>query len=183
MESAFAWIGNIAAWFGQWVPRWEIVRTTHGAIKFVWGKEIVVLGPGWHVYWPFSTDFVVYPTARQADNLSNQTMVTKPDAAHPDGKTILVGGMIVYEVHDLAALIAHTFDPDATIREIAAAAVHDVCASKTWNELQEGQQSGKLDTELKNEMKKGLSKFGVTVLRTTLTELSPCRALKLVSGS
>lgn len=177
MDSALGWIGQVASWFGQWIPRWEIVRTTHGAVKFVWGAKVVALGPGWHCYWPFSTDFVQYPTARQADNLANQTIETK------DGKTIMVGGMIVYEVHDIAALVAYTFDPDGTIRDIAAAAVHDVCCVKTWDELREGQRTGKLDTELRNEMKKGLSKYGVTVLRTTLTELAICRVLKLVTGT
>lgn len=174
---AFDWISNIVAWFGQWIPRWQIVRTTHGMVKFIWGKKVQTLGPGWHVYWPFSTDIVIYPTARQAVNLANQTISTK------DGKTAMVGGMLVYEVHDLEALIAHTFDPDDTVKDIAAAALHDACCTKTWDELQEGQRSGRLDTELRNEMKKGLAKYGVTVLRTTLTELALCRVLKLVSGN
>lgn len=177
MESAFSWVGAIAEWLGQWIPRWAIVRTTHGAVKFVGGKKVVPLGPGWHIYWPFRTDFVVYPTARQAVNLPNQTMETR------DKRTVMVGGMIVYEVHDIAALVAYTFDPDDTVKDIAAAAIHDVCCTKTWEELQMGQQTGTLDRELKIEMKKGLTKFGVTVLRTTLTELAPCRVFKFISGT
>lgn len=177
MDSALGWIGQIAGWFGQWIPRWVIVRTTHGAVKFVGGSRVVALGPGWHIYWPVRTDFVIYPIVRQALNLANQTMETT------DHITIMVGGMLVYEVHDISALVAYTFDPDDTIKDIAAAAIHDVCCSKTWDELKIGQQTGKLDTELRNEMKKGLSKYGVTVLRTTLTELAKCRVLKLISGT
>lgn len=177
MESALAWIGQLVELIASFFPHFKIVRTTHGMVKFVGGANAIAVGPGWWWYWPCRTEVVEYPTARQSVNLANQTLTTMDD------KTIMVGGMVVFEVHDLLALVAHTFDPDDAVKDIASAAVHDVCCTKTWDELKAGQRKGTLDTELRNEMKKGLTKYGVTIIRTTLNELALCKVIKIVSGN
>src|SRR5579859_4527310 len=98
MESALAWIGKIADWLGQWIPRWVIFDTTMGGVKFIRGKRAVPLGPGVHFYWPATTILDTYPTARQTDDLRSQTVVTADD------KVIVVSGQIVYEVTDVMLL-------------------------------------------------------------------------------
>lgn len=176
MEAALAWVGQIAEWVGKFIPRWEIVDTVHGAIKFVRGARVVALGPGIHWYWPVLTEFHVYPIARQAVDLRAQTLVTTDD------KVVVVGGLIVYEIEDLEKILAHTYDPDQTIRDITISAIHDVCCAMTWADLKREQQRGTLDTKLRRESQKGLSDYGVRVLKTTLTDLAPCRVLKLVQS-
>lgn len=177
MEGALAWISELAQWFGKFIPRWEILNTTMGAVKFVRGNRVVALGPGIHWYWPVMTDFQVYPTARQADALQSQTIVTSDD------KTIVVSGMIVYEVSDIAKLVAFTYDPQNTIRDIALSAIHDVCARMSWEEIKQGQRKGTLDTRLKNETRKALEPYGVNVLKTMLTDLAPGRVLKIIQST
>jgi regulator of protease activity HflC (stomatin/prohibitin superfamily) len=177
MDGALAWVSEIARWIGQFVPRWEIVDTTQGAVKFVRGSQVHKLGPGWHVYWPLTTRFNTYPIVRQATDLRPQSLVTLDD------RSILVGGLIVYEIHDVEAILARTFDPDDTIKDISLSAIHDVCCQKTWDELKQGQRSGALDRELRREAKKGLDDYGVRVLKMTLTDLAPCRVLKLVQST
>jgi regulator of protease activity HflC (stomatin/prohibitin superfamily) len=177
MEGALAWIGQIAEWVGRFVPRWEIIPTTHGGVKFVKGHKVVPLGPGLHFFWPLVTELTTYPMARQAVDLRTQTFVTHDD------KVIAVGGLIVYEIKDIAAILAHTYDPQETIRDITATAIHDVCCQKSWDELKAGQRSGSLDRDLRRETAKGLDSYGVKVLKTTLTDLAPCRVLKVISSS
>lgn len=177
MEGALAWISEIARWFGQFVPRWTIVDTTHGAVKFVRGSNVVTLSPGWHLWWPLTTNLVVYPTARQATDLRGQVLATFDD------HTILVGGLIVYEIADIEAIVARTYDPEDTIKDIALSAVHDVCCQRTWEELKQEQRTGKLDRELRREAKKGLESYGVRVLKMTLTDLAPCRVFKLATNT
>jgi hypothetical protein len=69
MESAFAWIGQIAEWIGQWIPRRAILDTTEGAIKYTGfflprrlrvrfrgfdgDMKISVCEAGIHWYWPW----------------------------------------------------------------------------------------------------------------------------------
>lgn len=177
MGGALAWISEIVNWIGQFVPRWIILDTTKAGVKFVRGSKVVPLGPGWHLYWPLTTIIHTYPTARQATDLRGQVFVTSDD------KAIIVGGLIVYEIKDVEAILARTFDPDDTIKDISLSAIHDVCCQKTWAELREGQRSGSLDRELRREAKKELDRYGVLVLKMTLTDLAPCRVLRLVSSS
>lgn len=173
MEAAFAWLGDIWNWLWQFVPKRQIVKTTHGAIKWRWGADVHVLGPGAYWYWPYSTEWEEYPTARQASDLPTQTMEST------DGVTFVVGAMIVYEIQALEKLLAYTFDPEETIKDISQGAVHDVCSRKTWAELKEPS----LDLALRREVRRRLTPYGVRTRRVTLTSLARCRVLKLMQSS
>ena len=174
--NALDWIGQIADWIGRFIPRWEIIETTHGAVKWVKGSRVVPLGPGVHWFWPITTKFCSFPTARQAINLRTQNFCTTDD------KTVIVGGMVSYEVFDIEALVAHTYDPDGTICEIAAPAVLDVCSQKTWDELKKAHRDKTLDKELKKEVARELDKFGVKVLKARLTDLALSRVIRLITS-
>ena len=177
IEQAFGWVGDLVRWVAQFVPRWVILDTTEGAVKFVRGSNPVALGPGIHWYWPMMTTFQSYPTARQADNLRAQTIVTEDD------KVIAVGGMLVYEVADIEKLLAHTHNASTTVTDIALTAVHDVCCQLSWDALKTEQRKGTLDTKLKNTAQKALVEYGVKVIKLMLTDLAPCRVLKLMQST
>lgn len=173
MDAAFAWIGQIVEWLGRLIPRREILTLTEGAVKFVGGKRAVVCGPGIHWYWPWTTTWVTYPTARQADRLQTQTVTTV------DGKTIIVGGIVVYAVSDIEKLLTLNDSPSVTIKDITMTCLHDVCCQMTWEQLMLEQRKGTLDTKLKNTTQRALDDYGVRVIKTMLTDLAPCRVLKL----
>ena len=173
MDSALAWIGQIASWIGQWIPRWAVLDTTEGAIKYVGGKKVVVCGAGIHFYWPARTSWVTYPTARQTDRLEAQTMESK------DGLTFIVSGTLTYKVLDLALLVPCTHSPSTATIDIAMTAVHDVCCSMDWKELQEEQRKGTLKTKLRNAAQKDLKDLGIEVLMLKLNSLARCRVLKI----
>lgn len=173
MESALAWVGQIAAWIGQWIPRWEILDTTMGAVKYVGGKRVVVCGPGVHFYWPARTTWATYPTARQTDRLETQTMETS------DGKTFLVSGTLTYSVSDLGLLIPTTHMPMTTIIDIAMTSVHNVCCDMTWEDLQREQRRGTVNTKLRNEAQRQLKDYGVNVIKLQLNTLARCRVFKV----
>jgi regulator of protease activity HflC (stomatin/prohibitin superfamily) len=174
MEGAFAWLSQLVEWFGRFVPRLSILDTTENAVKYVRGKRPVALGPGLHVWWPLVTTWVPYPVARQADELRTQTIVTTDD------KVIVVGGLLVYEVIDIVKLVAYTHSPSGAVTDIALTAVHDTCCQLSWSELKDEQRRGTLDTKLKNSAQKALGDYGVRVMKLMLTDLAPCRVLKLM---
>lgn len=170
MDSAFGWLSSLIEWVGQFFPRWTVVAPTHGWIKFVRGHRIVTGGAQIVWWWPATTKFEEYPVARQAVDLRTQTMTTS------DNKVIAIGGLVVYEISDLEKILAHTFDPEQTIKDIAMGAIHDVCSAKTWNEL----KSKGFDRDLRREVAKRLLPYGVRVIRTTLSDLAPARVIKLM---
>jgi regulator of protease activity HflC (stomatin/prohibitin superfamily) len=174
MEGALGWISSIIEWIGQFVPRWVILNTTHAGVKFIRGSRVVKLGPGIHWYWPATTNLHTYPVARQTTNLRAQTLVTSDD------RTIIVSGLIVYRVDDVVALIARNYDADDTIEEIALSAVNAVCSSMSWEDLKKAYQTRALDRELRKRTRHALETYGVHVMKATLTDLAPCRVIRLV---
>lgn len=173
MEAALAWIGQIAQWIGAFIPRWAILDTTQGAIKYVGGKHVVVCGPGIHFWWPARTTFIDHPTARQTDRLETQTMESA------DGKTFMVSGTITYRVVDLAALVTTTHSPYHAINDIAMCVVHDVCCELDWADLQSMQRRGTIKTQLRNEAQKQLRDYGIEVAKLQLNSIARCRVLKI----
>ncbi len=174
MDSALAWIGQLADWVGQFFPRWIILNTTEGAVKFVHGSKAVPLGPGIHWYWPAVTEVKSWVLARQSVNLPAQTVTTT------DGKVLAVGGLLIFRITDAMELIAHVWNPDQTVRDIAQGVVHDVCSRSEWGELQMAKNDGTLPRELRRVMRKKLAPFGVRVITATLTDFAPCRVLKII---
>src|SRR5882672_841138 len=174
MESALAWVGQVAEWFGQFIPRVRNIRCTHRGVKFKRGR-LLLCQPGLTIYWPLTTDYFDYPVVRQAEELREQTLMTTDD------KTIVVGGMLVHDILDLEKLLM-TFQPVQTIKDLALTAVHDVCCRLSLAELKEGQRRGTLDTKLKNEAQRVLDDYGVRVQKLMLTDLAPCRVLRVVQN-
>jgi len=188
VDQALGWIGAIAEWLGKFFPRWIVLEPTQAAVKVTaweW-RRLINRGDvkptisakecGIVFWWPAVTVLTVYPVARQANNLQAQTIVTK------DNKTFAVAGMIVFHIHDPLTLITTVFDPDDTIRDIALSAIHDACIQHDSESLLETARSGKLDREMRSESYKQLKRYGVTVEKVTLTDLSPCRVYRLVNS-
>jgi regulator of protease activity HflC (stomatin/prohibitin superfamily) len=177
VDAALGWIGHIIDWVGQWIPRWTIIRTTHGGCKFVRGSRVVPLGPGVHFYWPATTELLTYPTARQAVDLRSQTLMTT------DGKILVVGGLVVYEISDIEAILAHTWDPEQTIRDISLTSIHDVIVRLSWADLQSLHETGRLSLRLRKRVRVELAKYGVKVLKVSLTDLAPARVYKVIQST
>ena len=187
MDSALGWIGAIAEWLGKFFPRWVVVEPTHAAVKVIgwsWrkknrpkgGTRVVGQSSGIAFWWPAVTEVSIVPVARQANNLQVQTITTT------DAKTFMVAGMIVYSVHDPVTLVTTVYDPDETVMDIALSCIHDACIQHDAASLQDASHSGKLDREMRAEAVKQLKGYGVTVVKLALTDLAPCRVLRLANS-
>lgn len=176
MDNALAWVGKIADWVGQWIPRWLILDPTIGGVKYVRGRPKYMAPGHVHWYWPAMTTIDTYPVARQADDLRTQTIVTTDD------KIIVVGGMIVYEVVDVMKLLPTTYRPAQAVKDLALTCIHSICCDMSWADLKREQRKGTLDTKLRNEARRALEEYGVKVLKVQLTDLAPARVLKIMQS-
>lgn len=177
MESALGWLGAIMDWIGQFIPRIEILPTTDGAVKFVRGSRVVPIGAGLHVYWPLTTKFIRLAVATQTLDLRPQKLTTADD------KTVIVGGLISYEIEDIKKALADTWNVDATIKDASLRAVTRTVLSLSWDELKSKARKGTLDTILRNEARKALEPYGVRVLEMSLTDLATTRVYSLVQAT
>jgi SPFH domain/Band 7 family protein len=179
---AFAWLGEIVNWFGRWIPRLTIVDSTKGWVKFVQGKHVRSGGPGLVWHWPLVTEIIVFPTVRDSLRCQAQTITL------PSGETVLVEAVVIYEVEDIEALIAHTAEPNMTIMDQTMAAVAAVMESiASWEELttisrrQRRAHDTELNYRLRNEVAEALKPYGVKVLSVMLQNKAKARVYKLVN--
>lgn len=173
MEGAFAWLSELFQWLGRFIPQVLIVRATHGGVKWVRGKIVKELKPGWHLYWPITTDYEIIVTARQTGNLPSQVLMTA------DQKNVVVAVVIVYRIANVIRAIGEkNWNPDDTVRDIAQAAVVGSVTKLTLDELLE---KG-VEQELTQECRRQLAKFGIAVYRCFTTDLSTCRVHKMLGA-
>lgn len=189
MESALAWIGQIAQWIGQWFPRFFTLDMTQGAVKtegfflppwlrrFKGDVRVTVLRAGLHWQWPATTQVEIYPTEFQSDDLRTQTFETA------DGVPISVGGTISYRVKDLGLLLPRCHSAVKTVQVLTMIAIHATCCRLSYEALREEQRRGTLNTKLRNAARKPLEEFGVEVVDCMLTDLVRSRTFRLIQST
>lgn len=183
MESAFAWLGQIIEWVGRFLPRWEIITTTEGWIKWVGGKKVITGGAGIVWYWPARTHFEKFFTARDSINCKAQTMTLA------SGETLLVEAVVIFEIKDLAKLAGETAAPIATITDLTLGAVLSVMETYgSWEDIRVAsiRLPRARDTEfnrlMREEVQRALMAYGVNVLAVMFQNKAKCRVLKLVNS-
>lgn len=176
MENAFAWLGQIVEWLGSLIPRLKIVRSTHAGVRFRHGKHATGIKPGLCIYWPIVTEVDIIPVARQTENLPSQSLLTK------DGKQVVVGGVVVYEIKDIVATLSKNWDVRDTICDITMASITEVITAHTLEHLQTN-ITGTVGDQLTHATRKKLAVYGVRVYRTVLTDFSTCLVIKNIGGS
>lgn len=170
----FSWLSDIFNGLLKFVPRPIIVRATHGGVKWVFGKHVRELKPGWPWVWPLTTDYEVIVTARQTNNLPNQALVTK------DKHTIVAGALVVFSVKDVIRAIGErNWDVSATVNDISEAAIVSVLTKWNLDDLLQ-ELTGKVEEEVTRACRRQLRQFGIYVHRCAFTDFAPCRIFKIM---
>ena len=162
---AFAWLSEIFNGLLSFVPRPVIVRATHGGVKWRFGRNPREMKPGWHWYWPFTTEIEVIVTARQTHDLPTpQAVETR------DGVAVAVGSLIVYSIKDVVQAIGErNWDVDSTVNDITKAAIVGVVNNWNYSDLRDELTKG-VENELTDLCKKNLRQFGVYVHRCAVSD-------------
>lgn len=167
----------------SFLPRYTIIKTTHAGVKFARGNNVVELNSnngiflpvfswpgliyfkrsGIHIYWPLITEFVQVPIKRQTTKLEKQILTTK------DGMTILVTGIVVYEVEDVVKLLTETWDYDDTIKDYATVCIQQTITTNNFIDIQ--------NINLNEFLRKNLKPFGIKVIRVNLCDCATGKAL------
>lgn len=164
---AFAWLSEIFNGLLSFIPRPVIVRATHGGVKWRLGKKVREMVPGWHWYWPLTTEIEVIVTARQTHDLpSPQAVETR------DGVSVAVGSLIVYSINDIVQAIGErNWDVDSTVNDITKAAIVGVVSQWDYSDLRD-ELTDTVEKELTAMCRKHLRQFGVYVHRCAVTDFS-----------
>lgn len=174
IESALGWIGEIARFVGSLFPRLLIVQASHRGVKYVWGRRVVELPPGPHVFWPLVTPVELCAVVRQTLDLPAQLLETA------EGQVVVASGAIEYEIRDVVAFLAEAENGYDSIRLVATGAVRDVVTDCTLEELRGDREM--LDRLLTGHVQDDLAPYGVRVLRARLSDFARVRPIHLTGG-
>lgn len=146
-----------------------IVKDYHRVALFRFGKFRKVLGPGVHFKIPFFDDPDFYVVATTTLTLPVQSVVTK------DGESIVVKGAIKYQVTDVEVFGVKVTDAKDALSDMTCGIIFDTIKSLTWQEAYEGDINSVITKKAKSEAKR----WGVTIEKVTVTDLSKMRSLRL----
>lgn len=104
-------------------------------------------------------------------NLPEQTITTK------DGQSVVVRGVLKYEVHDVATLLLEVDSPQDALSDMSQGFIRDTMVEKNWNECNDPEIVKQMATKIKREAKK----WGIEVIALTLTDLALMRSIRLLN--
>ena len=171
MESAFGWLKEIMHALICIFPRRVIVRTTEGGVKFKHGRAVEVR-PGTCWYWPMFTEVYTSEVVLQTLDLPNQCYLTA------DHKVIAISGTILYKIPDPLTAFTTVHDLDASILNVARYAIVEALRGRTLEEIHEGRDA--IDKDMRKRVAESVSGWGVKIMAARLTDLAPCRAIRLI---
>ncbi len=192
MEAALGWLGDIIRALIRFIPSIILVKYTHAGVKFACGSDVKLLRHnngiwwprfrwGWppvyfkrcgiHVYWPLVTEFEQVPIKRQTSYLKPQYLVTH------DNVPVGVRGIVIYEVSDVQKLLTETYGYDDTVQDYALATIKEIVCTSAFEELQrEGEE---VDKRVAHKLKIDLRRFGVAIVKVTLSDFTRAETLGL----
>ena len=163
--SSLAWLGELFEFFFSVIPRVIIVRTTELGIKWKYGKKIVKLQPGVHVYWPLVTDVESIVSARTSQDLEEQRLITA------DGIPVRISATVVCKIFDVVLAIGQkNWDVDDTIDEIAAHEITLHVVSHTFDEIQLALSEGLSD--VLDNINNSVEEFGVVCSHLVVSDFT-----------
>ena len=171
MDTAFGWLGRLMDALGSFIPRLVIVRTTHGGVAFVRGKNPKEIKPGIMWFWPVWTDYIILPVVRQSLDLPSQTLTTKDDQA------ITVAAVIVYEVSDIMRALTVQWDLDETLQDVSCAAVREYVVARRFSEIQV--DDAKM---LRDVIRKRVQRYGIAVRDAWVTDFARTKVITVIGG-
>lgn len=167
MNSALAWINDLALWIGQFFPRWVIVKVNEGGLRFR-GNKTYELHPGVNFWWPARSRVEVIPIVRRT--LQTPTQVVAGHAFLPNA----VAAFVTFHIIDVTLAIRDNWRLGSLIEDetqnILAAAVA-------------GQDLSKLDIKelasaLTMEVRAVLKPYGIGVEKVGIVHLAPSIPIK-----
>lgn len=166
----FGWVNSLFEWFGNWFPTLTIIPKTHAGVKFKWGKVVVPLKSGVHIFWPIVTSVLMHPVVRHTHELASQALMTK------DGYDILIKVAVVCEIHDIVSALADNYDVYETVGDVSRGTVTECIFTHELDELRT--HFIEVREGLEKAIGEVLNDYGITVLEVKIMELSQCQTIK-----
>jgi regulator of protease activity HflC (stomatin/prohibitin superfamily) len=126
-----------------------------------------------HWKWPFFDEILVHLVKPTTLDLDEQTITTK------DGVSIVVKGVIKYEVSDVVKLLLEVDTPVDALKDMSKGIIRNTLTVREWKDCNDPDLSGVIQDKIKGEAKS----WGIKVLKVTLTDLAKMTSIRLLNSS
>ncbi len=151
-----------------------IIDSYERGVVLRWGRLHRVLEPGLHWYWPLNVEQVfTHPVVLDTMPLREQSLTTA------DGVSVVLTGVISYEVVDVAKLLLEVQGARNAIEDAACGVIGDKVVRSTWQEVSDAAFANAVAIEVRRNAKK----YGIHVTQLLFQDLTKSRSLRVWNSS
>jgi membrane protease subunit HflK len=153
--------------FGRELLPFVIIEQWNGAVQLRFGKYIKVLYPGIHFKMPFFDSIIECPVITQSVNLPSQTLTTL------DEQSIVLKSIIRYKVNNVRTYLLGVMHANDVLIDTTQGMIRDIVEMTTWPALVD------VNTQITNEVKEFVVKWGIEVEAVTITDLGLVKSFRI----
>jgi len=153
--------------FGNQLMPWVIIEEWNGAVQLRYGKFIKVLYPGIHFKIPFFDSVIECPVITQSVNLPSQTLTTF------DEQSIVLKSIIRYRVSNVRTYLLNVMHASDVLIDTTQGMIRDVVELTRWDDLVD------VNSQITNEVKEFVIKWGIEVEAVTITDLGIVKSFRI----
>ena len=144
-----------------------IIEQWNGAVQLRYGKWIRNLSGGIHFKIPFFDSIIESPMITQSVNLPSQTLTTL------DEQSIVLKSIIRYRVSNIQTYLLSVMHANDVLIDTTQGIIRDVVEMTRWNDLVD------VNTQITNEVKEFVVKWGIEVEAVTITDLGIVKSFRI----
>lgn len=145
---------------------WRMIPVNKKGVRIRWGKNPVVMEPGFHLVYPFEIDHVETVVVVPEWTASMVVHITTSD-----NKTISVGPILKYTITDPIAWLYGVNEASSNLHEVMRFCTADILTEYSWAEC----TTKPVWTKIKNRIKDKTKDLGVEIEDFGLIDLAISR--------
>lgn len=171
------WLIDILTQIWEKLLPFEVINHYDRGVRLRFGRAVMdgevvkVLDPGFHWKWPLADEINSHMVKMTTMDLTEQTVTTK------DRQSVVVRGVLKYEVCDVATVLLETDGPAAAVADISMGLIKDAFIERTWDECNDPRLPKEIAINIRREAKK----WGIDVKMLTFTDLGLIRSIRLIT--
>lgn len=152
---------------GELLLPFEVINHYDRGVRLRFGRAVLenekpkILEPGLHWKIPFVDQINSIMVKVSTMDLPTQLVTTK------DGKAVLVGSVLKYDVTDVGTLLLEVDSPKAAVEDMAQGILKQAVLDRTWEEC----NTVDLEKDVTIKVRREAKKWGIDVKSFTLTNL------------
>jgi regulator of protease activity HflC (stomatin/prohibitin superfamily) len=153
--------------FGYQMMPFVIIEEWNAGVHLRFGKWIKTLYAGIHFKIPFFDSIIECPVITQSVNLPSQTLTTL------DEQSIVLKAIIRYKVNNVRTYLLGVMHANDVLIDTTQGIIRDVVEMTKWDNLID------VNTQITNEVKEYVVKWGIEVEAVTITDLGLVKSFRI----